>query len=86
MLLVPHSAVSDGAGGASVFVARGGRVARRSVVRGDSFEGRVEIREGLAPGDTVVTAGGASLRENDSVRIVLPPGAPVPDAGTNVAP
>ena len=86
VLLVPQSAVSEGAGGASVFVARAGRVMRRSVVRGDSFEGRVEIREGLAPGDIVVTAGGASLRENDSVRVVLPPGAPVPDAGTKVAP
>ncbi|MGH7585058.1 MAG: efflux RND transporter periplasmic adaptor subunit, partial [Gemmatimonadales bacterium] len=74
VLLVPQSAVAEGPGGASVFVMQAGRVARRQVVRGDSFEGRVEIREGLAPGDTVVTAGGATLRENDSVRVVLPPG------------
>ena len=86
VMLVPQSAVAEGAGGASVFVARAGRVARRPVVRGDSFEGRIEIREGLVPGDIVVTAGGAGLRENDSIRVVLPPGAPVPDAGRQATP
>ena len=86
VLLVPQSAVAEGAGGASVFVAKAGRVTRRMVRRGDSFEGRVEIRQGLAPGDIVVTAGGATLRENDSVRVVPPPGTPPADAGTEAVP
>lgn len=76
VLLVPAGAVVEGAGGAAVYVVEGARASRRAVRRGDVFQGRVEIREGLAPGDTVVIAGAGMLREGAAVRLVTSPSAP----------
>jgi membrane fusion protein (multidrug efflux system) len=47
-----------------------GKATRQKVVIGQRREGRVEVTEGLAPEDVVVTAGGIKLREGAPVAIV----------------
>ena len=44
-----------------------GRIVQRRVKTGLSVDGRVEILEGLADGDSVVARAGAFLREGDAV-------------------
>jgi membrane fusion protein (multidrug efflux system) len=46
-----------------------GKATRQKVVIGQRREGRVEVTEGLAPEDVVVTAGGIKLREGAPVAI-----------------
>lgn len=75
VLMVPAGAVVEGAGGAAVYVVANGRAVRRSIRRGDVFQGRVEIREGLAPGDTVIVAGATTVRDGAAIRIVTSPSA-----------
>jgi len=65
---VPVSAVQSGRNGPSVFLPAGERRYRRRDVRlGAERDGRVEILEGLAPGDRVVTQG-AFLLHGESMR------------------
>ena len=58
VLVVPESAIQDDAGQAIIFIQTGaGRFSRRAVKTGDRFSGQVEILEGLAEGENVVTSG-----------------------------
>ena len=70
VLLVPASAVIGGAGDQAAFVVEENRAVRRPVRTGLSSEGRVEIVEGLEPGELVIVAGGSGLRDGSEVRIV----------------
>ena len=63
-LLVPQSALSAG----HLFVVRDGRAERRPVVMGVVGQGVVEIREGLAEGETVVLDPPPGLADGSSVR------------------
>jgi RND family efflux transporter MFP subunit len=65
VLLVPATAVSDG----KVWLVRDGRAERRAVTAGVAGERQVEIREGLADGDLVITDPGDRLREGRRVRV-----------------
>lgn len=78
VLMVPAGAVLTDASGSAVFLVREGRASRRRVERGGTFQGRVEVVTGLVPGDTVVVAGNADLRDGAQVRIVTPPGTDAP--------
>ena len=78
VLLVPQGALVQDAGGSAAFVIAQGRAARRPVRRGDTYQGRVEIIDGLAAGDTVAVAGNTMLRDGAAIRIVK---APVIEAG-----
>lgn len=71
-LVVPTRAVVGAAGAQSVYVIRDGRAERRRVRVGTDIEGRVEVLEGVAFGDTVITTGNALLRDGAAVRIVEP--------------
>jgi multidrug efflux pump subunit AcrA (membrane-fusion protein) len=56
---------------ASVFVVAEGGIARRvSVETGRLFGERVEVLDGLTPGDRVITDGAAWLDDNDAVRVL----------------
>jgi multidrug efflux pump subunit AcrA (membrane-fusion protein) len=68
---VPMSAILYGRDGAVVQVVRDNRVETRKVKTGLYSSGDVEIREGIAEGDTVIVRAGAFLRESDRVRPVL---------------
>jgi multidrug efflux pump subunit AcrA (membrane-fusion protein) len=65
---VPLTAILYGSAGTVVQVVRRDRVETRRVETGLMSAGEVEIREGLAEGDTVVARAGALLREGDPVR------------------
>lgn len=85
VLMVPGTAVLENPRGAVVYVVRGGKAVLRPVERGATYQGRVEIRSGLAAGDSVVTAGNTMLRDGASVRVM---DGPVPSGrdGDSVRP
>lgn len=65
---VPLTAILYSSAGTVVQVVRRDRVETRRVQVGLMSSGRVEIREGLSEGETVVARAGALLREGDPVR------------------
>lgn len=66
--VIPAAAVVRGVEGEAVFVVREGRAQRRQVRVGQTYQGRVEVVDGLAPGEVVVVKGNASLRDGAPVR------------------
>ncbi len=68
-ILLPSEAVIPELGGHSVFVSEGGIAKRRPIITGIRTENRVQVVEGINPGDTVLTTGILQLRENVPVRI-----------------
>jgi membrane fusion protein (multidrug efflux system) len=70
VLMVPDRALIENSGGSAVFVVRGDQAALRRVRRGGTYDGRVEILDGIAAGDTVVVAGNTMLRDGATVRVV----------------
>lgn len=71
-LVVPTRAVVGAAGSNSVYVIRDGKAERRRVRVGTDLDGKMEVFEGLAAGDTIITTGNALLRDGAAVRIVEP--------------
>lgn len=71
-MMIPTRAVMGPVGARSVVVVRQGKSERRIVRVGPDIDGRTEVMEGLAVGDTVVVAGQALLRDGSTVRIVPP--------------
>jgi membrane fusion protein (multidrug efflux system) len=67
-LLVPSAAVIPGLTEKNVFVVQEGRAVRRAVQTGIRTETSVQILEGLAPGDVVITSGVQQLRPGMSVQ------------------
>lgn len=68
---VPLTAILYSSAGTVVQVVRRDRVETRRVETGLMSGGRVEIREGLSEGETVVARAGALLREGDPVRPIM---------------
>jgi RND family efflux transporter MFP subunit len=69
-VVVPRDAVIVRAGGAHVYRIGEGDVAERVVVRvGKGDAGRVEVLDGLAPGDRIVVRGGERLRPGQAVKV-----------------
>lgn len=69
-VMVPESAVLQRAQGAVVFILTGDTVKEAKVTLGKRIDGRVEVRDGVAAGDTVVTAGSAQLANGAKVEVV----------------
>ncbi|HPD54001.1 MAG: efflux RND transporter periplasmic adaptor subunit [Bacteroidota bacterium] len=71
--VVPIAAIQKSSDGEYVFVAvqEGGRLVakRKKVSAGMIYNGMIEVREGLAEGDQVVTAGFQSIIEGDPIRL-----------------
>ncbi|HJU64672.1 MAG TPA: efflux RND transporter periplasmic adaptor subunit [Gemmatimonadaceae bacterium] len=86
VLMVPGAALLEDATGAAVYVVSGNHASRRRVRRGDTYQGRVEVLEGLEAGDSVVVAGNNMLRDGSEVRVVSAPSSdttpPVINPGT----
>lgn len=70
-LVVPRVALLDD-GDPAVFRVRAGKVARVPVKLGYAEGAWVEVREGLAAGDQVVTAGKVALRDGTAVQVIVP--------------
>jgi len=67
--VVPREAVAERAGKRVVFVLRGQRVARRDVTLGLGDDATVEVKEGLEPGERIVTRGLETLTDGTRVRV-----------------
>lgn len=87
-LVVPRVALLDD-GEPAVFRVRDGKASRVAVKVGYAEGAWVEIREGLASGDQVVTAGKVALRDGTDVQVIAPDqarnvakAAPAADAGS----
>lgn len=78
ILMIPAKALIETVGQPAVFLLTGTSVTRRTVERGETYEGRVEIRNGLQLGDSVVVAGQNMLRDGATVRVVRTPAGDVP--------
>lgn len=68
--VVPEEAIVPREDGDWVFVVEEETARRRRVRVGQRLPGRVELLEGVVPGDTVVTAGQQKLAEGAPVRII----------------
>lgn len=73
-LLIPSRAVSGPVGARAAYVVASGLVERRTVRVGPDLDGRTEVLEGLAEGDSVIVSGSAMLREGAKARVVPPLG------------
>jgi RND family efflux transporter MFP subunit len=68
-LVVPAAAVGVGEEGQFVYVVDADSLVRKPVTLGLSAEGMVEVRQGLAKGERVVTSGHTNLRPGARVRV-----------------
>jgi membrane fusion protein (multidrug efflux system) len=68
--VVPREAVTQRAGRNVVFVVEGQRVARRDVSLGLVDDDRIEVIDGLTPGDRVVIRGLETLTDGTKVRVI----------------
>ncbi|QDW65711.1 efflux RND transporter periplasmic adaptor subunit [Luteimonas granuli] len=82
-LAIPRAALLEDDGEAAVYVVRDGTAVRTSITTGYVDGGFIEVREGLAEGDRVVTAGKAALREGSAVQVIGDAPAEVADAGAD---
>lgn len=71
-LQVPRSAILEESGHDSVFVVEDDKATRKPVTTGYSNKGMVEIIDGLADTDRIVTVGQVGLREGATVTIINP--------------
>lgn len=69
-LVVPRNALLEDGGEPAVYAVRDGKAARINVKLGYSDGGWIEVREGLEPGDAVVIAGKAALRDGSAVQVL----------------
>lgn len=72
-ILVPSIALISGLEERFLFVSREGIAERISVKTGARTASHVQIREGLAPGDVVITSGIQQLRQGLAVSVTLAP-------------
>ena len=93
-LVIPRSALLEDGDETAVFVVRDGKAVRMPVTLGSVDGALIEVRDGLAEGDAVVTAGKVALREGSAVQVVgadapaatPEPAAPAADAAQGDAP
>jgi multidrug efflux pump subunit AcrA (membrane-fusion protein) len=80
-VVVPDGAVlTTPQGGRTAFVVNGDKAALRSLTIGLEAGGRVQVVEGIQPGEQVIVAGHEALKDGAQVRL---PGSaqPAPSAG-----
>lgn len=69
-VMVPESAVLQRAQGAVIYTVAGDKVSEVKVRLGKRVDGKIEVLDGIAAGDTVVTAGNAQLSDGAKVEVV----------------
>ncbi|MDX1632207.1 MAG: efflux RND transporter periplasmic adaptor subunit [Thermoanaerobaculia bacterium] len=70
--VVPRESVIRELNQAHVFVADGSKAAKRPVEVGMEEGEKVEITEGLEPGEKVITAGQGGLKDGDEIKVLEP--------------
>jgi len=77
VVIVPAEAVREATGAQPwVLAVEGRRATRRPVKLGLKGDGRVEVIEGAAPGDALVSAANGAIKAGQRVRSVASAGAP----------
>ena len=69
MMLIPRSAFNGGVNSGEVYVMRGGLARIQKVIAGRIYGDKVEVREGLPQGDTVITSGQVNLVDGTPVTV-----------------
>ena len=69
LMLVPRSSFNGGVNSGEIYVMNSGVARTRRVVAGRIFGDRVEVREGLNAGDTVITSGQVNLVDGTAVSV-----------------
>jgi membrane fusion protein (multidrug efflux system) len=69
-VMVPESAIVQRGQGAVLYTVSDNKVKEVRVSLGKRMEGKVEVRDGVAAGDTVVTAGNTRLSDGAEVEVV----------------
>ncbi|WP_132999692.1 efflux RND transporter periplasmic adaptor subunit [Luteimonas arsenica] len=80
-LAIPRVALLEDDGEPAVYVVRDGKAVRTSLTTGYVDGGFVEVRDGLAEGDRVVTAGKVALRDGSAVQVIGDDPVEVAEAG-----
>ena len=70
VLQIPRTAITDRAGELSVFVVKDGIGIKRSIKTGFSNDGMIEVTEGLADGERVITVGHVGLKNESKVVVI----------------
>jgi membrane fusion protein (multidrug efflux system) len=70
ILMVPEEALSPRQGKQYVFLVQNGRAVEREVEIGARSPGLVEVRQGLVPGDVIVTEGIQRLRDGMPLKVL----------------
>jgi membrane fusion protein (multidrug efflux system) len=81
-LVIPRVALLDDQGTPAVYVVRAGKAVRVPIKTGYTDGEWTEVRNGLKPGEAVVTAGKVALRDGSAVQVI---GQPVAKAKPAVA-
>ncbi len=68
-VMVPQSAIRDNGGEKIVFLVKGNQIERHAVKVGTANGAQTQILAGLMPGDTVVVAGPADLKDGETVAV-----------------
>ena len=74
-LVIPRVALLDDQGAPAVYAVRNGKAVRVAIKTGYTDGEWTEVREGLKPGDAVVTAGKVALRDGSPVQVIGQPAA-----------
>ena len=69
-LAIPRAALLEDEGDPAVYVVRDGKAVRTAITTGYVDGGFIEVRDGLAEGDRVVTAGKVALRDGTVVQVI----------------
>ncbi len=80
-LAIPRVALLEDDGEPAVYVVRDGKAVRTSITTGYVDGGFIEVRDGLAEGDRVVTAGKVALRDGSAVQVIGDDPVEVAEAG-----
>lgn len=82
-LAIPRTALLEDDGEPSVYVVQDGKAIRTTITPGYVDGAFIEVREGLAAGDRVVTAGKVALRDGSAVQVIgdAPVAVAAADAG-----
>ncbi len=70
-LVIPSEAIIPQLSGEKVFVCKNGKAKSQEIATGVRTERKVQVIDGLKPGDTVVTTGLLQLREDAQIKIRL---------------
>lgn len=81
-LVIPEQALVPQGTEQFVFKVVDGKAVRAKVELGQRRTGKVEVRSGVAAGDTIVTAGQIRLRDGVPVAVAKGPPGPAPNDGT----